>query len=83
MPLSPYNTPDRTNGVQAMVVTQLEHFSEQAGQLYENGELEHYVFSSKEFVCGCAYHTGAGCSKQGYHKPMVKTYRNLIRFYGN
>jgi len=50
VPLFPYNTPDRTNGVQAMVVTQLEHFSEQAGQLYENGELEHYVFSSKEFV---------------------------------
>ena len=35
LPLFPCNTPDGTNGVQA-IVTQLEHFSEQAGQLREN-----------------------------------------------
>lgn len=35
LPLFLCNTPDGTNGVQA-IVTQLEHFSEQAGQLCEN-----------------------------------------------
>ena len=36
VPLFPCNTPDGTNGGHAMLVTQLEHFSEQNGQLREN-----------------------------------------------
>ena len=36
LPLFPCNTPDGSNGVQA-IVTQLQHFSEQAGQLREKG----------------------------------------------